>query len=86
MERAAAPSLSNTAATTARSAPVRITSDDAFSPSSNPSASIRIDFPAPVSPVRRFRPSREFDHDIVDHRVIFESKFGQHKGPSIFSS
>src|SRR5271155_1423393 len=45
------PSLPNPAATTARSAPVRITSEEALSPSNSPSASIKIDFPAPVSPV-----------------------------------
>ena len=57
MEPSAAPSLSKTADTTARSAPVRITSEEAFAPSSNPSASIRMDFPAPVSPVSKFSPA-----------------------------
>ena len=85
MERAAAPSLSNTAATTARSAPVRITSEDAFSPSSSPSADQRR-FARPGLAGQKIQTGREFDHDIVDHRVIFESKFSQHKGPAIFSS
>ena len=54
--RAAASSTSKTASTAARSSPDRMRSGEARSPSSSPSASIRIDLPAPVSPVRRVRP------------------------------
>jgi hypothetical protein len=35
--------------------------------------------PRPGLAGQKIQTSRELDHDIVDHRVIFESKFGQHK-------
>ncbi len=48
---------SNTASMVAVSAPARIVSAGwARSPSKRVKASMRIDFPAPVSPVRTFRP------------------------------
>ena len=33
---------------------------------------------------QKIQTCREFDRDIVDHRVILKSKFGQHKDPAIF--
>ena len=45
-----------TASTSARSAPARTISAVARSPNSSPMASIMIDLPAPVSPVRMFNP------------------------------
>ena len=33
----------------------------------------------PSFPGQKVQTSRELDHDIVDHRVIFKSKFSQHK-------
>ncbi len=47
---------SKTPATTAFSAPCLTTSEEAFSPIRRARASTRMDFPAPVSPVNRFRP------------------------------
>ncbi len=37
--------------------------------------------PRPSLPGQKIQTSREFDRDIVDDRVIFQSKFGQHKDP-----
>src|SRR5947207_9695648 len=51
-------SMANSAVTSARSAPERTCSLPARSPSVNDRASIRIDFPAPVSPVRAVKPGR----------------------------
>ena len=53
----APPSTSKTAEMTALSAPERITSLEALSPRRSASASMRMDLPAPVSPVSRFRPA-----------------------------
>jgi hypothetical protein len=54
---AAAPGVdSKTHPSTAFSAPCRTTSLEAFPPSNSASASIKIDLPAPVSPVSRFNP------------------------------
>ena len=49
--------VSNVAATSARSAPGRTISALPRPPSANPSASTRIDFPAPVSPVSAVSPA-----------------------------
>ena len=49
-----------TASIRAELSPVRTTSLVARAPSTAPSASSRIDFPAPVSPVRTFRPSENW--------------------------
>ena len=49
-------SISKPASTTAVSSPVLSISVEAREPSTRPSASIRIDLPAPVSPVIRLRP------------------------------
>ncbi len=53
---------------------------DALPPSSSASASIRIDFPAPVSPVNRFKPKPKRSHRMVDHRIVFRAQLQQHRG------
>ncbi len=55
---AASPALPTpiTPDTAVSSAPARMIEVSALSPSSRPRAPTRIDFPAPVSPVRTFRP------------------------------
>src|SRR4029077_510268 len=40
--------------------------------------------PRPGLAGQKIQTRGEFDHDIVDHRVIFKSKLDQHKGPTIF--
>ena len=54
----APPSTSNTAEIVALSAPERITSAEALSPSRSARASMRMFFPAPVSPVRKLSRKR----------------------------
>ena len=51
------PSTLNVALISVRAHPVRITEVSARSPRTSPRASINMDFPAPVSPVRTVRPS-----------------------------
>ena len=63
------------------SSPVRTRSAEARPPSSRPTASTRIDLPAPVSPVRTFRPGVELDLDRFDDGQVADAEESEHARP-----
>ena len=62
------------------SAPVRMSVLSARSPSSRLSASIRIDLPAPVSPVSVLKPGPEFPGQVLDQRQVPDAQRNEHGG------
>ena len=76
---AGASATSNVAASSARSAPGRSCRSSKRSPSSSPSASSRMDLPAPVSPVSTVRPGVEFDVERVDDDEVADGERAQHR-------
>jgi hypothetical protein len=71
-------SISNTAETTAVSAPVRIQSGWARAPVMSRSASTTMDLPAPVSPVSTLRPAQRH-HRPSTTREIANRQLAQHR-------
>ena len=73
---------SNEAATEAWVAPRRTAADSARLPSARPSASIRMDLPAPVSPVSAPRPplarAHEVEVELLDQHEVADRKRDQH--------
>jgi hypothetical protein len=65
--------LSNTPSTTARSAPVRMRSPLARSPSRRPNAPTMIDLPAPVSPDNTLNPGASGSVSGLDDREILDA-------------
>ena len=72
------PSTSNSAASSARSAPGRNCRSSKRSPSSSASASSRIDLPAPVSPVSTVKPRVELEVERLDDDKIADGQQPQH--------
>ena len=70
--------VSKIASIVAVSSPVRTRSAEARPPRSRPTASTRIDLPAPVSPVRTLRPGLELDLDAVDDGEVADAEEAQH--------
>ena len=65
-------------AISACSLPARTSAASARSPSTRPSASIRIDLPAPVSPVSTGEAGGEVERQPVDHREVADREVSQH--------
>ena len=72
--RAPASRTSNSALTSARSAPARTTPGSARPPSASASASTRIDLPAPVSPVSAVKPARELEVEPLDDDEVADGE------------
>ena len=72
--------VSKIASTVAVSSPVRTRSAEARPPSSRPTASTRIDLPAPVSPVRTFKPGLELELETVDDGEVADAEKAKHSG------
>ena len=66
------------ASTVARSAPVRTMSEAVLMPRSEPSAPIRMDLPAPVSPVMTLKWGENLQVQAVDEREVSNGEFDQH--------